>query len=945
MDNFKSLQTPKREQMQWRFRLSVLSTAALLSLAAPTTWALSLGKASVKSSLGQPLRAEIDIAELTAEEAATLSVRIPTAEAFQAARVDYSQIVTDIKVAVAKRANGSSYITVSSGRTVTDPFLDLVVEVTWAQGRLLRDYTFLFDPPQTPTASAELSPAVRPATGGSTTSGTSASRATPQSAAEPRGSRTTRGSAPSQNAGSAITVQTDGTYTVKQGDTLGKIAGTNRPSTVSLEQMLAAYFQANPDGFIGGNINRLKSGTVLQVPTEQSAAAISTNDARKIVYAQSRDFSGYRQRLASAVRSKPAPASATSSQAASGKVESRVDVAKGTASKPDQLTLSKDLAAKAGAKPGAEAQAAQTRETKAQGERLAELNRNVADLAKLSSASAAKAASSPPVSGIKAPAVVAPVVVAAATPASVVKAPAVAAPVPVPPASVPKPVTPPPVPVPVPAPVLAPPPPAPVPPPPPVVVAAVAAVASVPAASAPLSVSSVASASASVAAPSASITAPLPVVSAPAPVVVADVPKPVAPVESSSPSLMDNMGDYALPGLGALIAALGIGGAFMWLKRRRRGARESTSMADSRITADSFFGGTGGQRVDTRDSMFQSGMYSSSQLNANDVDPLAEADVYLAYGRDIQAEEILKEAIRAQPDRHAIRVKLLEIYAKRRDARSYEVFATELYSMTQGQGPEWQKAMEMGKELESSNPLYSGSGGASQPLSSPMSGQFMPSTPSPFDAPATVPASRPMDYSPNATMPMSAAQPEQGLELDFDLDFSAPGAEAPGDMEKTMKIDLEQLRSAVGGVNEPTVKMQATPSNLQTVKLSVADLASSDNGISFDAFSTAPIELTKPTAVPELGTVINSATASTVILPVGTASSDGSLNFDLGDLSLDLGNKELGDDDVYETKFQLAEECRKLGDKESARQILREVISMAKGSIKSRAERLFSELA
>ena len=76
---------------------------------------------------------------------------------------------------------------------------------------------------------------------------------------------------------------------------------------------------------------------------------------------------------------------------------------------------------------------------------------------------------------------------------------------------------------------------------------------------------------------------------------------------------------------------------------------------------------------------------------------------------------------------------------------------------------------------------------------------------------------------------------------------------------------------------------------------------------------------------------------------------DPGLNFDLGDLSLDLGSGSTGgvggSDDGYETKFQLAEECRKLGDKESARQILREVITMAKGSIKSRAERLFGELA
>jgi pilus assembly protein FimV len=77
--------------------------------------------------------------------------------------------------------------------------------------------------------------------------------------------------------------------------------------------------------------------------------------------------------------------------------------------------------------------------------------------------------------------------------------------------------------------------------------------------------------------------------------------------------------------------------------------------------------------VDTNNSVFNSNFApSASQLDTNEVDPVAEADVYIAYGRDAQAEEILKEALRTHPERHAVRLKLLEIYVTRKDARAFE---------------------------------------------------------------------------------------------------------------------------------------------------------------------------------------------------------------------------------------------------------------------------------
>src|SRR4029079_12918842 len=125
--------------------------------------------------------------------------------------------------------------------------------------------------------------------------------------------------------------------------------------------------------------------------------------------------------------------------------------------------------------------------------------------------------------------------------------------------------------------------------------------------------------------------------------------------------------------------------------------------------------------------------YSLSQLDAiGDVDPVAEADVYLAYGRDLQAEEILKEAMRSNPDRMAIRTKLLEVYAKRRDTKGFELLATQLYSLTRGQGEDWAKAQELGQQIDPENTLYKPGGapvatpGQTDRVTEPLGASTMP---------------------------------------------------------------------------------------------------------------------------------------------------------------------------------------------------------------------------
>src|SRR6185436_18830946 len=97
---------------------------------------------------------------------------------------------------------------------------------------------------------------------------------------------------------------------------------------------------------------------------------------------------------------------------------------------------------------------------------------------------------------------------------------------------------------------------------------------------------------------------------------------------------------------------------------------------------------------------------------SEEVDPIAEADGYMAYGRDAQAEEILKEALAKDPKRIPVQAKLLEIYAHRKDAKTFEQTAMKLKQLTDGKGPEWDKAAALGRSLDPQNSVYGGGGDA-----------------------------------------------------------------------------------------------------------------------------------------------------------------------------------------------------------------------------------------
>ena len=157
-----------------------------------------------------------------------------------------------------------------------------------------------------------------------------------------------------------------------------------------------------------------------------------------------------------------------------------------------------------------------------------------------------------------------------------------------------------------------------------------------------------------------------------------------------------------LGGLAALIAA----------RRRKATKFEDSIISGTDIKTNTVFGSTGGGVVNTGENSLASDFSREGlgNIDTDEVDPIAEAEVYLAYGRDAQAEEILKDALKKDPQRQEIYLKLLEIHAQHNKPSAFETVATELFAVSQGQGDVWPKAVALGRQLDPNNPMFAEGG-------------------------------------------------------------------------------------------------------------------------------------------------------------------------------------------------------------------------------------------
>jgi len=258
----------------------------------------------VQSALGQPLRAEVEVPSVGPDEAATLQVRLAPQSVFRQANVEFNPALTQLRFDLETRADGTYVVHVTSAQPVNELFLDLVLELTWSTGRVLREYTVHLDPPGLKTAPAEALAST--------------------------------------------------SYQVKPGDTLGRIALDNKSGTVSLDQMLVALLRANPNAFINDNVNLVLAGRTLSIPPDSEVRAINTAEAHREVIAQSADFDAYRSRIARAAAAAPAPAPTAPRTAVQGKVVAKVAEKGAPPKSGDQLKIAKAEAATSAAAQSAD---------------------------------------------------------------------------------------------------------------------------------------------------------------------------------------------------------------------------------------------------------------------------------------------------------------------------------------------------------------------------------------------------------------------------------------------------------------------------------------------------------------------------------------------------------------------------------------------------------------
>ena len=262
------------------FRKTGIGLAALAMLAPGLAAALGVGDYKLNSYLNQPLNMEVelfDVGDLSPEE---VLANLGSERDFESAGVERVFFLNELQFEVTLRDNGNGVLNIRSAQPVREPFLNFIVEVMWPTGRLLREYTVLLDPPA--FAEPVQRQAVAPVS--SVSAQPSAAVQAPPSQPAPSQPRTV---AQSQS----YDASRGPDYVVQASDTMWRIALNNRPvNSISVQQMLIAIQTMNPDAFIDGNVNLVREGTVLRMPSEQEVRQISTRSAIAEVAEQNREW-------------------------------------------------------------------------------------------------------------------------------------------------------------------------------------------------------------------------------------------------------------------------------------------------------------------------------------------------------------------------------------------------------------------------------------------------------------------------------------------------------------------------------------------------------------------------------------------------------------------------------------------------------------------------------
>ncbi len=663
---------------------------------------------------------------------------------------------------------------------------------------------------------------------------------------------------------------------VVRGDTLSAIALNVKPADVSLERMLVAMYRANPDLFVGKNMNRLKTGKIIRIPDATELEAVQQSEAVKVVRAHVADWNAYRQQLAGIHAE---PVAQEGRQESSGKVTAAI-AEKATAGKEapkEVLKLSKGEAPSdkivGGGKSTAKDQAnakeeeaiAKSKALKEAQERTALLEKNVTDLKRLADLKQQGAAGQSAASG-----------------------------------------------------------------------AAVAA-GSVPA-------SQVAASSAPKKAPRVAI---------PAPVAVPE------------PSLLDSvLADPMMLGGGAALLLV-LGGVGFVLVRRARNAASGITAKEESVEED-VGSATGRIAAPTMPSP-ETGDFTQAateetpvQSREDEVDPIGEADLFLTFGRDAQAEEVLKEALKSNPAHVPVKLKLLSIYANRKDTKSFFTYAREIKDS--GDEAAWSQAAAMGRELEPSNPLYGGGGASAAPVAEHKAeapavdfdlGFGAPAAPTPASSlQNTVVVETPLHES-TTLLSQEELNSVHAAPMDFDVTGMHADAPAAGAAGTTASVNMDEMVFDVTTTHPGAPVMSAAPSAAAAPAESVlGDLV-------FDITANHP-EMPVAPAAPKPAPAADEGLAFTLDFPSDfsapvAAKIEKPVDIGLGEISLNLDMTPAGGASSsaetkgehwqeVATKLDLAKAYQEMGDASGAKEILDEVLRDGDEQQRASAQAMLQQL-
>jgi len=967
----------------------LVKTLLSLSLMAPAAaLALGLGDVQLHSALNQRLDADIKLLSVNPEEADTISATLASYEDFAKLGLDRPGSLMFLRFKVEKSPDGQYSIKLTSKEVIREPFLDFVIEVKWRSGRVLREYTLLLDPP---VSHREAAPVVSAPSVTAATTAPAATAAPVAPAAEDEFvpppssipvapgvkapspvSTAATAKAPAQPAAvSAAAPAPQGAVVygpVKANDTLWQIALKVRPNKgVSAQQMMMALLKANPYAFFDNNINRLKKGFVLRIDDPTLISAMNKAEAAREVSRQTRAWQDYRAAVAekakqrTPVATQKAPAGAV----AAAKKEPKLELVApdGKSEQPGKVegkgaeSVQKDLML------ALESSAAQRKENEELQKRIQGLEDQVKDMQRLLTLKDSDLAALQKQLREQGQAVSLPSDKAKPTEEQ------------------------------------------------PLVVKPEEKATSEMAAGATSAKETAAGEGEKPTAtemtpaqpqpekkPDEAATKPeqaaKPTPAPKKPVVKKPAPQPPVVQEPSIVDiLMDNL-TYAMLGLAGILVLVILG---FWLKRRRSGGfQESILSGGSSSMLEAKAAEMEGETSFLSD-LAVSGMGGGTiQSDEGEVDPLTEADVFMAYGRNQQAEEVLTKALEKNPERQDLTAKLLEVYYNLKDNANFVALAVSAEALLKGNEEIWNKVAAMGHELDPENGLFEVAEGAAVSAVSAPSGQAEPASEDVLDigldldeltaemesegaeddlgidlgldfgdleeepsvSPVAAEEPAESEESMDFDIDLSGAEPAADESaLDFDLGMGATEESAPAEEASDFEFDL----GALGGEEEPSAEEvsldlgggsesaaeddvsmdfdlgslgeEETPAPEEEESLDLGDVGDIDFG-----------ELSLDAGMEESSTATSGDTGGLDLSGLEGASGDLDDFGDLGDLGDFDDEGMMGDSDEVATKLDLAQAYIEMGDNDGARSMLEEVAEAGNDEQKQQAQELLSKI-